>query len=211
MAKSTSLFFADILPYAPACPDMTIEAAIIAAAIQFCEESKAYQYDMDPISTVAGVGEYDLEPPSGAVVDRIHSVKYNGIGLDPVSMKGMTDRVPKRTTWTSTPKYFLKNSSTTLLLGPIPAASLTNGLEIRLILKPTRTSSSIPDELYDDYYEAILRLALYRILSIPRKDWSDPATARDQFALYQGELLRAKQRARQAEGGSVPIVSYGGL
>jgi hypothetical protein len=211
MAKSPSLFIPDVLMYAPACPDFTIEQHILSAAIKFCEDSKAYQVEMDPISSVTGIGEYDLEPPTGTTVESIHSVKFNGIPLTPVSTRGMDDRVPKRTTYNGTPKYYLKNSSTTLLLGPTPSSSITNGIQIRLVLKPKRTVTTLPDELYDDFYEAILRLALYRILSVPRKDWTDKVAAREQMALYQDELRRAKLRSRQAEGGSVPIVRYGGL
>lgn len=211
MAKAAATFIPEILPYAPACPDMAIEANVISAAIKFCEDSKAWQYNMDPMVAVAGLGEYDLEPPAASVVDRIHTVTHNGLPLEPVTMKTMDERVPKRTTYTATPKFYLKNSSTTLLLGPIPAATLSGGLRIRLVLKPVRTATSLNDELYNDYFEAILRLALYRLLSIPGKDWSNPVAAREQLALYDVELRRAKQRARQAEGGFVPIVGYGGL
>lgn len=211
MAKQASLFLKEIIPFVPACPDFTAETNVMSAAIKFCEDTQVYQFDMDPISTIANVGGYDLEPPSGTTVDRIFSVVYDGVPLEPVSKRLMAERVPKRTLYTGKPKYYLKDSSSTLILGPIPSDTLTGSLEVCLVLKPSRTTSSLPDELFDDYYEAILRLSLYRLLSMPGKDWSNPQAAKEQYALYRAELQRAEQRARKAEGRSVPIVRYGGL
>ena len=40
----------DILPYVPNCPDSLIESTLRSACIEFAERSKAYVYDLDPIS-----------------------------------------------------------------------------------------------------------------------------------------------------------------
>ena len=45
----------DILPYVPNCPDSLVESTLRSACIEFAERSKAYVYDLDPITTISGV------------------------------------------------------------------------------------------------------------------------------------------------------------
>jgi hypothetical protein len=61
----------EIIPMVPGCPDTLIENNIRAAVIELCEKAAVLQAELDPITTVAGVYEYDLEPPSGTVVHKI--------------------------------------------------------------------------------------------------------------------------------------------
>ena len=60
----------------PGCPDTLIESNIRAAAIELCEKAPVYQQELDPVTTVASIFEYDLEPPSGTVVHKIMWVVY---------------------------------------------------------------------------------------------------------------------------------------
>ena len=80
MAAYESLL-AEIIPMVPSCTDTLIEQNIRAAVIELCEKSKVYQAELDPITTVANLYEYDLEPPSGTVVHEIVWVTHNGIDL----------------------------------------------------------------------------------------------------------------------------------
>jgi hypothetical protein len=61
----------EILPYVPGCPDSVVESNLRAATIEFCEKTKAYTYDVDPITTISGVYEYDFDQPVGTSVHSI--------------------------------------------------------------------------------------------------------------------------------------------
>ena len=79
MAKvSYETLFPDILPVVPACPDSLIERNIRSAVIEFCEKTGIYQAELDPLTTVSGIYEYDLEPPSGTVVHKIMNTVFDG-------------------------------------------------------------------------------------------------------------------------------------
>ena len=54
MASYSSLV-KEVLPYVPFCPDTLVESNLRSATIEFCERSKAFVLDIDPINTIAGV------------------------------------------------------------------------------------------------------------------------------------------------------------
>ena len=68
----------DVLPYVPGCPDSLIELNIRAAAIELCEKSKAFTFDLDPITTISGTYEYEFDQPSGTDVHQILWATYDG-------------------------------------------------------------------------------------------------------------------------------------
>ena len=95
MAKvSYETLFPDILPVVPACPDSLIERNIRSAVIEFCEKTGIYQAELDPLTTVSGIYEYDLEPPSGTVVHKIMNTVFDGKNLEAVSPELLDQRKP---------------------------------------------------------------------------------------------------------------------
>ena len=65
---SYETLFPDVIPVVNDCPDSLIERNIRSAVIEFCEKTGIYQAELDPVTTVGGLHEYDLEPPNGTVV-----------------------------------------------------------------------------------------------------------------------------------------------
>ena len=61
----------EILPYVPGCPETLVKSNLRAATIEFCEKSKAYVQDLDPITTSSGIYEYDFDQPTGTSVHSI--------------------------------------------------------------------------------------------------------------------------------------------
>ena len=55
----------------PGCPDTLIENNIRSAVIELCEKSGVYQAELDPVTTVNGIFEYDLEAPNQTAVHKI--------------------------------------------------------------------------------------------------------------------------------------------
>ena len=60
MAIKYDTLLPDVLSMVPACPEVIAERAIRSAAIELCEKTDAYQKQLDPITVVAGIYEYDL-------------------------------------------------------------------------------------------------------------------------------------------------------
>lgn len=202
----------DVLPSVYGCSDPVAINAIRSAAIDFCVKSKAYQQELDPVTTVANIFEYDLEPPRNAAVEKILWVTYDGQKLEPISTGLLEQRVPdwRDKTQAGIPKYFVQQSNSIFFLAPIPAVTKVESVILRAVLKPTQTATEIADEVVDNHKDAIVNGALFRLLRTPAQDWTDYAAAQMYAALYSEGVREAEDKARSSNTPIARSVKYGG-
>ncbi len=209
MASFSSLV-KDILPYVPNCPDSLVESTLRSACIEFAERSKAYVYDLDPITTISGVYEYEFDQPSGTDVHQILWMTYDGDDLDPISPRSLELNYPDRRDKTSLPQVYLQKNPSTFWVIPVPNSSVTNGLLLSVALKPSRTTTNIDTTFSNSYRDGIVYGTLYRLLRIPAKDWTDPQAAADYLSLFNQEVVQAELKARGGDLGVRRVVKYKG-
>lgn len=202
----------DVLPSVHGCSDPVAISAIRSAAIDFCVKSEVYQQELDPVTTVAKIFEYDLEPPRNTVVHRILWAIHDGEKLEPLSTGLLERRLPD---WrdkanAGIPKYFVQQSQTLFYLAPMPATTKVESVIIRAVLKPTVSSTVLDDEVINNHKDAIVNGALFRLLRTPSKDWTDYGAAQMYGALYAEGVREAEQEARAANTPIARSVKYGG-
>ena len=201
----------EILPYVPGCPDTLVLSHLRSATIDLCEKSKAHVFDLDPISTVSGVYEYDFDQPVGTEVHQILWMTYDGNDLDPITPRSLELNYPDWRDRTSRPQVYLQKNANTFWAVPVPNATLSNGLLLSVALKPTRTSSSIDTAFSNTYRDGIIYGTLHRLLRIPSKEWSDPRSANDYFSLFNEEVKQAELKGRGGDLGVPRKVHYKGV
>ena len=211
MAISYESLLPEVLPMVAGCSDTLAENAIRSAAIEFCERTSAYQLELEPITTISNIYEYDLEPPTGTTVHKILWVTHDGQDLEPLTTTLLEQRVPRWRTDNGLPVYFVKPTASLIWLVPIPSAQLVNSTIIRVVLKPTHTSTMSDESIMDEYRDAIVNGALFRLLRIPGKDWSDLQGAQLYSSLFESVVITAERRGRQADEGVARRVVYGGV
>lgn len=174
-------------------PDAVAEAAIIQSAIRFCSASYFWQEDLDPISLVAGTGEYELDPPMGASVAKVLSVMLNGLNIYPTTIL-MLDQAGRqwRTATGPTPSKFYQPSSGVLGLYPVPSVDGEDAILVRAALKPTRDCTELADVLYDEQLDTIASGAKAILASNLSKSWGDAGMA----VYYTSEFSRGTGQAR---------------
>lgn len=204
-------FLPEVISMVPACPEVIAERAIRSATIELCEKTDAYQAQLDPISVITGIYEYDLEPPRGTLVQRIIWVTHEGKILEPISTSLLEQRKEDWRNDTGAPEYFVKQSLNSFYIAPVPNKTVTSGIEIRVSLKPTITSTAADDQLMTDYRDTIVNGALFRLCRMPSKDWTDYNAAQVYSTLFADGLVYAERRARQADTPVAAKVRYGGL
>jgi len=209
MASFSSLV-KDILPYVPNCPDSLVESTLRSACIEFAERSKAYVYDLDPITTISGVYEYEFDQPSGTDVHQILWMTYDGDDLDPISPRSLELNYPDWRDKTSLPQVYLQKNPSTFWVIPVPNSAVTDGLLLSVALKPSRTTSNIDTTFSNSYRDGIVYGTLYRLLRIPAKDWTDPQAAADYLGLFNQEVVQAELKARGGDLGVRRVVKYKG-
>ena len=148
MASYSSLV-KEVLPYVPFCPDSLVEQQLRSATIEFCERSKAFTLDIDPVSTIPGVFEYDFDIPSGTEVHQILHATYDGKDMDPISPRSLELNYPDWRDRTGNPHVYLQKTPTTFWLVPVPSTS--KELIMGVALKPSRTSNNIDTVVSNTY------------------------------------------------------------
>ncbi len=206
-------FMKDVLPYVPGCPDTVVENALRSSSIELCEKAAVYTKELDPISTVAGTYEYEFNQPAGTKVDKIIWAMYDGKDLEAISPRGLAAQKPK---WrdsnnTSTPEHFVQQSPDLFWLVPVPDTTKTDGIIMNVSLKPSRSSNNIATEIADDYRDGIVYGALYRLLRMPARDWTDPMAAGDYAGMFRQTVEEAEIKARRADVGIGRKVVYSGV
>tara|TARA_R110002012_G_scaffold74771_1_gene189408 strand:+ start:708 stop:1382 length:675 start_codon:yes stop_codon:yes gene_type:complete len=208
MASYTSLV-KEILPYVPMCPDSLVEQHLRAATIEFCERSKAYILDMDPFNTISGVYEYDFDIPVGTEVHQVLLMTHDGNDMDPISPRSLELNYPDWRDKTGQPHVYLQKTPTTFWIVPVPSGS--KQVIASVALKPTRTSNNIDTTISNQYRDAIIYGALYRLLRMPNKEWTDIGASQEYSFQFSIEAKQAELKARGGDLGVKRTVKYKGI
>ena len=210
MAISYETLLPEILPVVSGCSDTMVENSIRAAVIELCELSEVYQAELDPVTTVGGIYEYDLEPPSGTSVQKILWVTHEGKDIEPLSSTLLEQRIPKWREGNGVPEYFVQQSNQTFWLAPVPTTTSVSSTIVRAVLRPTHTSTACDNDVMDRQRDTIVNGALFRLLRIPNKAWTDLTGAGLYGSLFNDGVKRAEVQARGADTGIARRVRYGG-
>lgn len=203
----------EIIPMVPGCPDTFIETSIRSTVIYLCEKAAVYQQELDPITTVANMYEYDFEPPNQTLVHKILWVNHDGKDLEPISTGLLEQRRPdwRKSDYYGKPEYYVKQSASVFWLVPVPSETKPSSTILRAQLKPTHTSTACSDDVMNDYRDTIVNGTLFRLLRTPSKEWTDFNGAQVYASLFSQGIADADRKARHADEGIARTVSYGGV
>ena len=170
--KAISEFLPRVLPFVPACPDVTAEQAIRDAAVEFCEQSLIARYEPLTFDTAEGVSEYYIDIPPQHAFSRMIYVTVDGTEVTSIP----TERQPTRPSTGGHPHhYFISNNEEELLLNLFPAPNKPYTIRMSMALKPLRDAQQVPDILYDNWADGICYGALARLMLIPNQQYSSAA------------------------------------
>ncbi len=143
--KTFDLFFPDLMPNVPGCPEVAAEHALLRAAQRFCELTFAWRVTLEPLTTVAGTDEYEIEFPDRSELVRIEDSKLNGRDIE-AKMPNTAGRC----------RDFIEClDGKNVIVNPVPAA--TGSLILKVTLKPSNRAIGIEDFLFDQYVEVIAK------------------------------------------------------
>lgn len=191
-----SAWFDEVLPEVPGCLQAVALNAIRNAAIELCQKTGVYQLDHTAINAVINTPTYAFAPATGTVVVKVLQAFYNNIEITPKTpdeLKAIYSTSDWRTR-TGTPLYYTQEDEQNIRLVPMPDASLTGAIKLRVSLKPTRASTTIIDRIFEEYLEAIKNGALYRLKISKNKPYTDEAGAAQCFSFFNTEIDTTKHK-----------------
>jgi len=88
-------------------------------------------------------------------------------------------------------KYYWVPNNQTIRIFDMTSSMST--LYLRIAVKPLRAATTIDTDLFEDWSEAFVAGAKYKLLSMPGKDWTDKKSAEDFKRDWRKYLSQAKQ------------------
>lgn len=193
-----------VLPEVPSCPNFTAVQALRDSAIEFCVKTDAYHAELEPVDVQAAVWEYDLPAPSGTEINHVlRLLRKIGTVYEALTPIAPQDYYLKQ--GEGQPKYFTQTASNLLLLAPTPQEVET--LYAQFTLKPSQASIQIPDAVAKENTETLVHGALYRLLMMQDKPWTNVGSAGNNKKMYDQQLALAMRRIRQGYSGGVMSVA----
>ena len=198
MAQVTfDTLLSQVRPEAQECPSPRIINEIRNVARDFCERTTYWRHEHPTITTVTDAnsdGFYPLTIPSGAQIASVISpIQHGGINVY-VRTKDWLDA--NFTRWReregNTADYYRMITPTIMRLIPKPTEA--KDLEVSIVLKPSRNADSIPDYIYDEWYEVLSWGALAGLLNMEKEPWYRPKDAAMYFGKYMDGVNDGKAK-----------------
>lgn len=209
-----SAFYPHVMPYATGASEMLVEQYLISAAIDFCAKSLIVQADLDPLTLIPGIVEYELDNPGQ---QKIHMLMhaYHGARELQIVTADMAQANPAHygnwfyagaTVPTGTPNQLFQKNEKTVLVNRAPPELEPIILTLSAALKPDRRATQLADILFDDYADALALGAASRLLMLPGHTFSSPQMAAAYGIQYAQERAGAQLRAATSFGRSTHSV-----
>lgn len=148
---------------------------------------------------------YPITLPSGAAIAKGLKAWLNDNPIDPISQDDLDNEfnntefgwvgVNWRTDVNLPSRWYMPDDDT---VGLLLAPSAGGNLRIQAALKPTRISTTFPDWIFERYIETIAHGAKGRLMTIPKKPYSDKETGAWHLQMFAG--LIGEARVRTARG-----------
>lgn len=202
-----------ITVHAYSAPGNFIRQSIIESAREFCRESRYWREDLAAVDTVVDQTDYALTLPSDSEIVDINDLYYSTKRrLLPKTQRQLDNINEQWRTQTGEPYYFQRVDNASVKLVYIPQEVIVDAIQANVILQPDLAATTIDDKILNDYDEAIIYGALYRILRVPGRAWSDLATANYYEGLFREKVKEASSRGTdERTKGVLRKVKYGGL
>jgi hypothetical protein len=204
----------------PGCPEPVLSEGVLKATQDFFKRSQSYK-----ITTGSPLADWTEALPFPTVIDlpdavrivRVDTLKYTTDGTSmeivPFNTRQQLDMtIPNWEVEVGTkPKAWTHDEEIGARIIPIAAADVLASLQMRLVVTPDDTATSVPDFLYYEFEEYIKVGALARLMKIPGKDWTDLRAAGAYAALFEDGIRRAKSRGDADFGQPNREMAYGGI
>ncbi len=195
-------WYDEVLPDVPGCPQKVAKNAIRNAAIEFYRDSLAWVIDHDPMNAVTNQAAYPFEPPASTEVVKALNVWYDAKPLTKKTPDELSAMYANWTTHIGTPLYYTQLNSTEIVLVPMPAAALANGVTMKVALKPKRSSTGLEEYLHEEYLEEIATGAKARMMLMQKKPWSNATLGAANKALFDEAIASVRYRATKGYTGA---------
>jgi hypothetical protein len=197
-------FFLYVLSEVPGCPEFTAERAIRDACIDFCARTDIFRAEPATITLIPNITAYELDAPAGTEPNRVKLVSRAGRPLNQLQYEEAFLRI--EASQPTAPAFWSQTDNSALLVGPKPKER--ERVSVLYSLKPTASSSSIPDTIGLEWRETLVSGALFRLQMMVGSPWANGAAAQANASVYEAGVKSAIKQAKYGHGGAPLTVNY---
>ena len=196
-----SSFTAEVLPSVPGVPPPLVNTAVRQAATTLCRESGCWIEILAPISSVADTDEYTLASASAdGQIRTIMTVFYDNKELGEQTWEGLRRDFPDHpnTDTAGIPYRWAMKDTDTISLFPVVETAVTDAIVVRCTIQPKKAATGVDSKVAEDYEEQIVYGALFKLLIMPDKPWSDPKLGMFYGNMFRNGCMVARARVNKA-------------
>jgi hypothetical protein len=203
-------FLPYVLQYVPDASDFIALNAIKSAAIEFCEKTLVWQYNVPAMDINNGQSNYVVATPSDTKMVVPVQAYFNTNLLIPKGPDELANiyRMGDYQQIQGAPQYITRITKPEVTLVPTPFVTQPATLYLRVALAPTRDSEEIGSEMFEQYVEAIAWGARARLMAQPRQDYSDRAGAIEALKMFRYEINRIRMQVNKGLTRGSPKVEF---
>lgn len=187
-------FLPEVTQFLPDVPELVAKNAIRNAAIEFCEKTRYWQVDVDPISVVAGQRNYVVPTPADTKMVGVVSAYYNTNLLIPKGPDELA-RIYRMGDWQQVegaPQYLTQIIKPEVILVPTPYEDKAESLHLRVAIAPTRASEEISEDVYENYLMVIANGAKAILYNTPGQPYFDKTSAKECQMYFRAGIANAR-------------------
>jgi hypothetical protein len=194
---SYEVFLPEVMPYVQDVPEIVAVQAIRNACIQFCEETHYLQENLDAMTGLEGIGDYDLDANnSNYKVVEIMQAYYGDQLLIPKAQEEL-NQIYRTSNWEDlrgNPYYYYRPRASVMRLVTKPILTEANKLKVKAAVAPKRSSLTVDEEIFERFLEYIAHGARARLYNTPNQPYYDQKTAMEYTKRFNDEMAEVRTR-----------------
>jgi hypothetical protein len=200
-------FYDYILPEVNSATPGVVDRLLREIAIDFCERSCILTEEADLIDVVANTATYTLVPLSeagGSPPGLVEPYKVKAAWFDntPLNIATVDALNSFSSYWGADTAVeataYSQKVPSEIILYPKPTQSLTNGLRVELIVRPTMGSTGLADWVAERYMECLAYGVKGRLMAQPNRPWTNPEYSSYYTGLYNAARSKAAIEANNS-------------
>lgn len=180
-----------VMPLLPGVSVELVRLELRNAAMRFCRESRIDQRDLTTFNTVASTADYTLTLPTDTAVTEILSVLLDAKEIYPLRPDEARAYDP---TELGKPEQFHANKGGRILR-LIKTPDVAYPVSVRVVLEPGLAATGVEDWIAQQYGRDIASGAIADLMAMPKKPWTDPATAGLHASRFSAAIISARDEA----------------
>lgn len=197
--KTWDAWAPSVLPFVPQCSVPMMGQELLMASREFFAFTKDWQEWTDPVASVAGVTQYDIDVPPGAEVVHVDAAQMDSAPIGLLNWRTLGRPV-------STASAFIAAAPCGDLLGFEVSGTPGDGQQIQLLVTciPSMNSLGIPDALATRHWSALSYGALSRLMMLKDFGFFDPQRAAVYGRAFEEAKGREQYRAYRNQSSAMP-------